>query len=289
MPSLGLRDAAVQLACDAHEYPFHPAVEVVQDRSKSAQRIGVGPAWSARQLLRELFQAGELGGDFRGQPPQKRLLARHSSVPCPRTTASSAGVAVSPAVRFQREIGHGGGFGGHGVEAPGRDTVSDQVDVRSMGEPAASDRRRSRSRLPCGRPSVAKTARSGGRPPPRGRGPRIRSGWRGCARGARRGPCIGKSNRYQEGRPTERSRSPAHPGAPFRGRCSGRSGSATEDTAATSIHAPGRRCGSRHLLQIDHVFPYALPKGPPLKRGRRRARYRSVDLSRPHDKYFGCR
>ena len=99
MPSLGLRDAAVQLACDAHEYPFHPAVEVVQDRSTSAQRIGVGPAWSARQLLRELFQAGELGGDFRGKPPQKRLLARHSSVPCSRTTASSAGVAVSPAVR----------------------------------------------------------------------------------------------------------------------------------------------------------------------------------------------
>ena len=63
MPSLGLRDAAVQLACDAHEYPFHPAGEVVQDRSTSAQRIGVGPAWSARQVLRELFQTGELGGD----------------------------------------------------------------------------------------------------------------------------------------------------------------------------------------------------------------------------------
>ena len=99
MPPLGLRDAAVQLACDAHEDPFHPAVEVVQDRSSSSQRIGVGPARSARQLRGELFQAGELVGYLRGQPPQKGLLTGHSSVPCSRTAASSAGAAVSPAVR----------------------------------------------------------------------------------------------------------------------------------------------------------------------------------------------
>ena len=54
--------------------------------------------------------------------------------------------------------------------------------------------------------------------------------------------------------------SPRGRAARIRRRSGERSGNATGDSRFVDLRS-GRRCASRHLLQIDHVFPYALGGG----------------------------